>query len=280
MTVQTPIQYHLRVTADDVGKYVFLPGDPGRCEAIARRFDEPKQVATNREFNTWSGYLDGTRVSVTSTGIGCPSAVIAVEELVQVGADAFVRVGTSGAMQPDIHLGDMAVVTAAIQDEGTTRHYMPVEFPAVANLDVTNALVAGARSVGATVHVGVSHSKDSFYGELEPGRMPVAARLQERWKAWVAGGAICSEMEAAGIFIVSSVLRVRAGGIMLITGNDDEKQMTPEELAAANGMEGLIDAAVAGMRELIAFDRKWTGGPKARVPLVGTGSVRDEGRAR
>jgi uridine phosphorylase len=157
-------------------------------------------------------------------------------------------------MQPDIHPGDLAVVTAAIQDEGTTLHYMPVEFPAVADLDVTNALVKGARSVGATVRVGISHSKDSFYGELEPDRMPVAERLHARWKAWVAGGAICSEMEAAGIFIVSRVLRVRAGGIMLIAGNDEGWLKAQEGPAAADNLELLIDAAIAGIRELIAFD--------------------------
>jgi uridine phosphorylase len=252
--VQAERQHHLQVTAGDVGEYVLLPGDPGRCEAIARRFDSPRQVASNREFNTWSGLLDGVRVSVTSTGIGCPSTVIAVEELARVGATTLVRVGTSGAMQPDIHPGDLAVVTAAIQDEGTTLHYMPVEFPAVADLDVTNALVKGARSVGATVRVGISHSKDSFYGELEPDRMPVAERLHARWKAWVAGGAICSEMEAAGIFIVSRVLRVRAGGIMLIAGNDEGWLKAQEGPAAADNLELLIDAAIAGIRELIAFD--------------------------
>ena len=247
-------QHHIQVAPGEVGRYVFLPGDPGRCEPIARLFDEPRLVAKNREYETWTGYLDGELVSVTSTGIGCPSAAIAMEELVKVGADTFVRVGTSGAMQPDIVPGDLGVINAAIRDEGTTSHYLPIEFPAVADLDVTRALAIGARSLGQTVHIGVSQSKDSFYGQHEPGRMPVAQRLKDRWTAWMAGGAICSEMEAAALFIVAATLRVRAGGIMLILGHYDQSPMTPEEQARGS-MDNLLPAAIAGMRELIAADR-------------------------
>ena len=247
-------QHHIQVAPGEVGRYVFLPGDPGRCEPIARLFDEPRLVAKNREYETWTGYLDGELVSVTSTGIGCPSAAIAMEELVKVGADTFVRVGTSGAMQPDIVPGDLGVINAAIRDEGTTSHYLPIEFPAVADLDVTRALAIGARSLGQTVHIGVSQSKDSFYGQHEPGRMPVAQRLKDRWSAWMAGGAICSEMEAAALFIVAATLRVRAGGIMLILGHYDQSPMTPEEQARGS-MDNLLPAAIAGMRELIAADR-------------------------
>jgi len=247
-------QHHIQVAPGEVGRYVFLPGDPGRCEPIARLFDEPRLVAKNREYETWTGYLDGELVSVTSTGIGCPSAAIAMEELVKVGADTFVRVGTSGAMQPDIVPGDLGVINAAIRDEGTTSHYLPIEFPAVADLDVTRALAIGARSLGQTVHIGVSQSKDSFYGQHEPGRMPVAQRLKDRWTAWMAGGAICSEMEAAALFIVAATLRVRAGGIMLILGHHDQSPMTPEEQARGS-LDNLLPAAIAGMRELIAADR-------------------------
>ncbi|QMU97121.1 nucleoside phosphorylase [Microbacterium esteraromaticum] len=204
-------QHHIQVAPGEVGRYVLLPGDPGRSEPIARLFDEPRLVARNREYETWSGYLDGELVSVTSTGIGCPSAAIALEELVKVGADTFIRVGTSGSLQHDIRSGDLGVINAAIRDEGTSSHYLPIEFPAVADIDVTRALAIGARSTGKTVHVGVSQSKDSFYGQHEPGRMPMARRLQERWSAWMAGGAICSEMEAAALYIVASTLRVRAG---------------------------------------------------------------------
>jgi uridine phosphorylase len=178
-----------------------------------------------------------------------------MEELVKVGADTFIRVGTSGAMQPEIRPGDLGVISGAIRDEGTTLHYLPVEFPAVADVDVTRALARGARSLGNTVHVGISQSKDSFYGQHEPGRMPVAGRLRDRWSAWMAGGAICSEMEAAALYIVAATLRVRAGGIMMILGHHDQSPMTDDELARGS-LDSLLPAAVAGLRELIARDRE------------------------
>lgn len=247
-------QYHIQVAPGEVGRYVFLPGDPGRCEPIARFFDEPRLVAKNREYETWTGYLDGEMVSVTSTGIGCPSAAIAMEELAKIGADTFVRVGTSGSMQPNIKPGDLGVIHAAIRDEGTTSHYLPIEFPAVANIDVTRGLAAGARSTGKTVHVGISQTKDSFFGQHEPNRMPVASRLNERWKAWMAGGAICSEMEAAALYIVAATLGVRAGGIMMILGHPDQSPMTEAEWKAGS-VENVLPAAIAGMREIIKADK-------------------------
>ena len=255
MTDATHRQHHIALREGDVGRYVFLPGDPGRCELIASYFDEPRKVAVNREYETWTGHLDGELVSVTSTGIGGPSSAIAMEELAKIGADTFVRVGTSGSMQHDIPSGTLGVVQAAIRDEGTSLHYLPLEFPAVADLDVTNALVQGARDVGRPYRVGVSQSKDSFYGQHEPGRMPVAGRLAERWVAWMAGGAICSEMEAATMYIVAASIGVRAGGIMMILGNPDQRPMTPEELEAGS-ISNLLPAAIAGMRRIIEFDRQ------------------------
>ena len=204
-------QHHLDVEEGDVGRYVFLPGDPGRAEVIAQRFEEPRLVASNREYVTWTGRLGDVPVSVTSTGIGGPSAAIALEELVKAGAHTFIRVGTSGAMQPDIASGTLGVIQAAIRDEGTSLHYLPVEFPAVAHPDVIEALTWAARESGAPVRVGVAQSKDSFYGQHERERMPVEPWLTARWRAWTAGGAICSEMEAAALYVVASVLGVRAG---------------------------------------------------------------------
>ncbi|HZQ05670.1 MAG TPA: uridine phosphorylase [Anaerolineae bacterium] len=248
------LQYHIQMKAGDVGRYVFVPGDPGRCEKIAAYFDNPVHVAQNREYNTYTGTLLGAKVSVTSTGIGCPSTAIAIEELSRIGADTFIRVGTSGAMQEHILAGDLGVVTAAIRDEGTSLHYLPIEFPAVADIDVVLALQEGARRVGAPYHLGISHSKDSFFGQHEPERMPIASQLQERWKAWMAGGAICSEMEASTLFIVSSVLRKRAGGIMMIAGHPDQRPMTDEELARCD-LDLLLRAAIEGLKVLIEQDR-------------------------
>jgi uridine phosphorylase len=238
---------HLHISKGDVGRYVLLPGDPGRCAPIAALFDDAVKVARNREYETWTGTLDGERVSVVSTGIGCPSAAIAVEELIKAGADTFIRVGTSGAMQPDSFTGQLGIVTAAIRDEGTTTHYMPMEFPAVADAAVTFAIADAARELGNPYRLGVSQSKDSFYGEVEPGRMPMAAHLQRRWEAWIAGGAICSEMEAAAIFIIAAIHGVRAGGVMRmwLDGTDDTDPQ----------MERLLGTAVGALRNLIRDDR-------------------------
>jgi uridine phosphorylase len=191
---------------------------------------------------------------VTSTGIGGPSAAIALEELVAIGSDTFVRVGTSGSMQEHIKPGDIAIVSAAIRDEGTSLHYLPIEFPAVADVELTQALSDAAQGSGKTVHVGVSQSKDSFYGQHSPERMPVASRLAERWTAWMGGGAICSEMEAASLYIVASVLRVRASGLMMVMGHPDQSPMSPEEWDASK-VEHLLPVAIEGMREIIRRDK-------------------------
>ena len=252
------LAFHLHIKEGDVGRYVLLPGDPARCEKIARYFDNPRFVAQNREYVTWTGSLLGVPVSAVSTGIGCPSAAIAVEELIDIGADTFIRVGSSGSMQPDVHAGDVVVVNASIRDDGTTLHYLPVEFPAVANIDVVNALREGARKLGYRYHTGVSQSKDSFYGEVERPRMPMAAHLGERWNAFIAGGAVCSEMESSALFILSSIYRKRAGGVMLVINEFDlaEKNETHENHMNEFDPESVIKVAVEALKILITEDRK------------------------
>ena len=233
-------QHHIHLSPGDVGDYVLLPGDPGRCEVIARHLDGAVHIATNREYVTYTGTLDGVKVSVTSTGIGCPSAAIALEELVRVGAHTFIRVGTSGSIQPGTKSGELAIVTGAIRDEGTSSHYMPIEFPALADLEVVEALQSVARATGVAHRLGVTQSKDSFYGEVEPERSGVTPRLLERWRAWEIGGAICSEMEASALFVLGSMLKVRVGGVMVMHGE-----------GALGSLEPLIETAIGGVRELI-----------------------------
>jgi uridine phosphorylase len=157
-------------------------------------------------------------------------------------------------MQEHIKPGDIAIVSGAIRDEGTGLHYLPIEFPAVADVDITQALRDAAVGLGKNVHVGVSQSKDSFYGQHAPERMPVASQLSERWAAWIGGGAICSEMEAAALYIVSSVLRVRAGGLMMVMGHPDQSPMTPEEWEASK-VDHLLPVAIEGMKEIIRRDK-------------------------
>ncbi len=252
------LAFHLHIKEGDVGRYVLLPGDPGRCEKIAAFFDNAHFVAQNREYVTWTGTLLGEKVSVVSTGIGCPSTAIALEELVDVGADTFIRVGSSGAMQPEARMGDVAIVTGAIRDEGTTLHYLPVEFPAVADIDVVTSLRQAAQVLGYRHHVGIAQSKDSFYGEVERTRMPMAERLEQRWKAWVAGGAVCSEMESAVIFILASLYRKRAGGAMLIINDDDlaeTDEKDPDKKMAEFDADKVIRVAVEGLKLLIQGDK-------------------------
>ncbi len=247
--------YHIRCRRGEVGRYVLLPGDPARCALIAQHFDNAQKVAEHREYTTYTGTMEGVRVSVTSTGIGCPSTAIAVEELRELGADTFIRVGTSGAMQPEIQPGDLVIGAAAIRDEGTSRQYLPLEFPAVADLVVTQALIEGAKRANCRFHAGVIHSKDSFYGEVEPERMPVADDLLRRWKAWIQAGALASEMEAATLFIVSSVLKARAGCILLAAAN----VVSPKakgKISIIEDVSSVILAAVEGLRVLIEWDLK------------------------
>ncbi len=244
------LQYHIKVTEKDVGKYVLLPGDPGRCESIARYFENSQFVSFNREHKIYTGFLNGEKVSVVSTGMGCPSTAIAVEELVKVGCHTFIRVGTSGAMQPDMKTGDIAIVNAAIRDEGTSRQYLPIEFPSVADLNVTNALVQAAEDLNLVYHVGISHTKDSFYSEVEPERMPMANHLKEMWDSYVSGGAICSEMEASIVFILANIYRKRAGAVTMIIGSDlgtIAKKHDPDEM---------IKVAINALRILIEKDKK------------------------
>ena len=253
------LAFHLHIKEGDVGRYILLPGDPGRCEKIAAYFDDPHFVAHNREYVTWTGMLLGEKVSVVSTGIGCPSTAIAIEELIDVGADTFIRVGSSGSMQPGVRMGDVAIITGAIRDEGTTSHYLPMEFPAIADTDVVISLREAAMQMKIPFHMGISQSKDSFYGEVERTRMPMAAHLEERWKAWVAGGAICSEMEASAIFILASVYRKRAGGAMLIINESDLAELSQEDSdkqMAEFDSERVIRVAVEGLKKLIIQDNK------------------------
>lgn len=237
-------QHHTHTEVGDVGRYVLMPGDPGRVPVIASYLDSASHIATNREYVTFSGTLDGVKVSVTSTGIGCPSSAIAVEELFKSGADTFIRVGTSGSIQPGTKSNDIAITTGAIRHEGTSLHYIPIEFPAVCDIDVVSAMRTAVTKLGLPHQVGVSHSKDSFYGEVEPERSANSDELMEFWNAWREGGAICSEMELSTICIVSQLLGARAGGIMAMHG---EGEFGP--------LDNLIKAAIESVRELIEIDK-------------------------
>ena len=248
------LQYHLQIRRGDVGRYVILPGDPKRCQKIAEHFDDAKLVADSREFVTYTGYLDGEKVSVTSTGIGGPSASIAMEELVRCGADTFIRVGTCGGIDLEVKGGDIVVATGAVRMEGTSREYAPIEYPAVADLDVVNALTASCKELGYTYHTGVVQCKDAFYGQHEPDRMPVSYELMNKWEAWKRMGCKASEMESAALFIVAAHLRVRCGSEFLVMGNQERNALGMEN-PIVHDTEAAIRIAVAALRRLIQEDK-------------------------
>ena len=215
--------YHVDFDDSHGALYAILPGDPGRVEKIASFLENPRFYHQNREYTTWLGELAGKTVMVMSTGMGGPSTAIAVEELYQTGVRNFVRIGTCGGMALPVSGGDIVIATAAIRMEGTTKEYVPVEFPAVANLDVTNALVEAAKKLKARWHAGIVQCKDSFYGQHDPDRMPAGYELTEKWNAWIKAGCLASEMESATLFIVSQILGARAGCVLNVVWNQERE---------------------------------------------------------
>ena len=248
-------QFHIRCAPGDVGRYCILPGDPGRCAAIAALFDDARLISQNREFTVYTGSLLGEKVTVCSTGIGGPSAAIAMEELTAIGADTFIRVGTCGGIDLDVRSGDIVVATGAVRQEGTSREYAPIEFPAVADLAVANALVDAARSLGKTVHAGVVQAKDSFYGQHSPGRMPVSFELQNKWEAWKRLGVKASEMESAALFVVAAALRVRCGACFHVIWNQ-EREAAGLDQDMSEDTSAAVRVGVEALKLLIERDRE------------------------
>lgn len=242
--------YHIGLKKGEAGRYVILTGDPGRCEKIASLLDSPVFVAQNREFTTYNGFINGELVTVSSTGIGGPSAAISMEELALSGGKYFIRVGSCGGMQPFVRGGDAVIASAAVRMEGTSREYMPAEFPAVADFEVLSAIASAAKDIGAPHHVGIVQSKDSFYGQHEPESMPVAYELESKWQAWIKGGVLASEMETAALFTVAAVRGLKAGALFYVVGNQER-----EKKGLANNMShdpsAVAQIAVDAMKKLI-----------------------------
>lgn len=248
-------QYHIQVGTGDVGKYVILPGDPKRCVKIAQYLDDARLIADNREYITYTGSLDGVPVSVTSTGIGGPSAAIALEELVKSGADTFIRIGTCGGIQTEVRSGDLVIATGAVRMEGTSREYAPLEYPAVPDIGIVNALMGAAKALGQTYHVGVVQCKDSFYGQHSPEASPVSYELMNKWEAWKRLGCLASEMESAALFIAAASLRVRVGSCFLVMANQ-EREKAGLENPVVHDTDSAVRVAVQAMRDLIRADKE------------------------
>lgn len=245
--------FHLDIPTAYRVSYALLPGDPGRVKKIAAFLDEPAFLAENREFCSFVGSISGERVIVTSTGIGGPSAAIALEELAKLGVKTAVRIGTCGGIAPSVRGGDLIIPTAAVRMEGTSREYVPPEYPAAADFSVVSALVSAAREGGLRYHTGVVQSKDSFYGQHSPQSMPVSYELMNKWDAWKRLGVLASEMETAALFTVGAVRGVRMGCILnTIWNQEDHAEGTS---APVLDTSAAIRTAVAALGRLIAEDR-------------------------
>ena len=249
------LQFHIQCAPGQVGKYCILPGDPGRCEAIARHFDHPVHVQTNREYTTYTGTLLGEKVSVCSTGIGGPSAVIALEELCAIGADTFVRTGTCGGIKLDVKSNDLVIATGAVRHEGASREYAPIEFPAVADFQVTNALVEATKKLGFPLHTGIVQCKDSFYGQHDPAASPVYYELQQKWESWKRLGVKASEMESAALFVVAAALGCRCGSCFHVVWNQ-EREAAGLDQKMSEDTSSSVKVSVEALKLLIEADRK------------------------
>ena len=241
-------QYHIKLRRGESAPYVITPGDPGRVAEIAQYLDDAEEIAHNREYKTYRGTYRGVDVSVTSTGIGGPSAAIAFEELIRVGAKVLIRVGTSGSLQPDVHLGDLVIAQSAVRDEGTSRQYIPLEWPATASYEVTSALYQSATELallkGQQAIVGVVHSKDAFYAE-EPAHLPTAAQWRAKWDAWHKMGCLCTEMEAAALFTVAQLHRVQAGAILSVVGETKDGEVKIAKIGSGDAILSALEAIYA-----------------------------------
>ena len=252
---QHTLQFHIQCKKGDVGRYCILPGDPGRCEKIAAYFDDPVKVQSNREYTVYSGTLLGEKVSVCSTGIGGPSAVIAMEELRAIGADTFIRVGTCGGIALQVQSDDVVIATGAVRHEGASREYAPIEFPAVSDYRVQEALVQAAKNLGKPWHAGVVQSKDTFYGQHDPARMPVSYELQAKWEAWKRLGVLASEMESAALFCCAAALGVRCGSCFHVIWNQ-EREAAGLDQKESHDLSAAIEVGVEALKLLIEADRK------------------------
>ena len=250
-------QYHIGARAGEIGRYCILPGDPARCEKIASFLENPTHLGMNREYNIWNGYISGELVTVCSTGIGGPSTAIAVEELYACGARTMIRVGTCGGISTEVCSGDIVIASGAVRQDGTSHEYAPSIFPAVPTFDVLSALDGAAKKLGFAHHTGVVQSKDSFYGQHSPNRMPTERDLLEKWEAWKRLGVLASEMEASTLFTVGASLGISTGAVFLSVWNQERYLLGLDgEDAEVHDTERAILTAIEAIKSLVANDKK------------------------
>ncbi len=246
-------QFHIPAAPREIGEYCILPGDPDRCEQIASYLEDPVHLGQKREFNIWNGKLCGKTVTVCSTGIGGPSTAIAVEELANCGAHTMIRVGTCGGIDLSVKSGDIVIASGAVRQDGTSHEYAPAAYPATPSPAVLFALMAAAKEQGLAFHAGVVQSKDSFYGQHAPRKMPTAEALCEQWEAWKRLGVLASEMEASTLFTVGAYRRLRTGAVFLSVWNQERYAAGMDtDSAEAHDTSPAIQTAIAAIKQLIA----------------------------
>lgn len=243
------LQYHIGLKKGDVGDYVLLPGDPKRTELIAKFFDEAKEVAFNREFRTFTGYITGyngekIKISTTSTGIGCPSAAICIEELANIGAKVFIRVGTAGSLQKNVNIGEIVISQATVREDGTSRQYVPLSYPAVADIDVVNALISAAKKLKFKYHVGIVHTKDAFYTESFTGNenLPLKEYNETLWKVWERSNVLATSMESSALFVIGSIRKLKVGEVLAIIGSTVAKKPVIKKVGIEEAIKTAIEA--------------------------------------
>ncbi len=244
-------KYHVGLAAGEVGAYVLSPGDPARSALIAEQLDGAREVAFNREFRTFTGKVAGTAVSTVSSGMGGPSLAIGVEELVELGVHTIVRVGTCGAGQKGIRIGDLVIATGAVRGDGTGLGYVPATYPAIADRQVVAALIDAARAAGAPAHAGIVRTIDALYADLRPESLPLGPGLQAEHQVWRRAGVIGNDMETSTLLVVASLRGIRAGTVNLVVDELEAGDIPPPDPAH---MRRLIAVAVDAVRRLVEQD--------------------------
>jgi len=243
-------KYHVGLAKGEVGDYVLVPGDPGRTPMIAKHLEGAREVAFSREYRTFTGSLGGVPVSTISSGMGGPAVAIMVEELSELGVHTFLRVGTCGAAQPEIKMGDLVIALGSVRTEGTPNGYVPTEYPAVASIDMVNAVVAAAKASGARHHVGIIRSVDALYSDLVPDSMP-RPHLRDELEMWSRAGVLGNDMESSTLFVVARIRKLRACTINLCVdelGAGEIHHLDPSYL------DRMLKVAVDAIRLLIEQD--------------------------
>lgn len=246
---------NIKLSKKDVSRYVILTGSPERVVIIAEKLTNSKKIAQNREFVSYTGFFGDVEILVISTGIGSPSAAIAIEELTELGADTFIRVGTSGSLQEWVAVGDLIIATGAVRDEGTTPQYVPMYYPAIAHYEVVNALIASSEKLSVKPQIGIIHTKDSLRQETPEG-VPLERAIREKWDILRRSQVLCTEMESSALFVIGSIKKVRVGSVIVSAGLTYKGIPDINTIETENGISNAIDLAISAIGVLANNDRR------------------------